>query len=167
MGNWFVVIFFCFPLVGLSQELKDTTCLNVGDRCPEFIYEDILGRKVSFQQFRGKYVVIDVWASWCYPCKQEYPRLKYWAEKFRDKNIVFVSLSCDTQEFRWRNELCWGKMVGYQWWIAGNESSMIAFRITSVPRFILLDKKGRIMNLNLPKPSDPEFERILKNLKGV
>lgn len=117
--------------------------------------------------YGGKYVVIDVWASWCYPCKQEYPHLRYWAEKFQDKNIVFVSLSCDTREFRWRNELCWGKMVGYQWWIAGNESSMIAFRITSVPRFILLDKKGRIMNLNLPKPSDPEFERILKNLKGV
>ena len=89
------------------------------------------------------------------------------AEKYKDKNIVFLSLSSDTQEFRWRNELAWGKMTGNQWWIAGDESSMIAFRVTAIPRFILLDKKGRVLNLKLPKSSDPEFEKIIKGLKGL
>lgn len=88
------------------------------------------------------------------------------AEKYKDKNIVFISLSSDTQEFRWRNELAWGKMTGNQWWIAGDESSMIAFRVSAIPRLILLDKKGRVMDLKLPKPSDPKFEEILSKLKG-
>ena len=58
-----------------------------------------------------------------------------------------------------------GKMDGYQWWIAGDESSMIAFRVKAIPRLILLDRKGRVMDLKLPQPSSPEFEKILKELE--
>lgn len=112
-------------------------------------------------------MVIDVWASWCHPCKQEYPTLKRWAEKYKDKNIEFVSISCDTQEQRWLNELFWGKMVGNQWWIANDNAFMIAFRVTTIPRLILLDRKGKVMDLKLPKPSDPEFETILNGLNGL
>ncbi len=147
--------------------LRDTTELKVGDRVPAFVFRDTANRNVSLKQFKGKYVVIDVWASWCYPCKKEYPCLQKLAEKYKDKNIVFISLSSDTQEFRWRNELAWGKMTGNQWWIAGDESSMIAFRVSAIPRLILLDKKGRVMDLKLQKPSDPKFEDILSKLKGL
>ena len=58
-------------------------------------------------------------------------------------------------------------MNGNQWWIAVDESYMIAFRVKVIPRLILLDKKGRVMNLKLPKPSSSEFEKILKELKGI
>ena len=89
------------------------------------------------------------------------------AEEYKEREIEFVSLSCDTQEQRWRNELWWGKMSGYQWWIGGDESAMVAFRVGAIPRLILLDKKGRVLNLKLPKPSSPEFKKILTNLKGL
>ncbi len=166
------ILLLYLPLIGWSQmrakvlPLRDTTELKVGDRVPAFVFRDTANRNVSLKQFKGKYVVIDVWASWCYPCKKEYPCLQKLAEKYKDKNIVFISLSSDTQEFRWRNELAWGKMTGNQWWIAGDESSMIAFRVSAIPRLILLDKKGRVMDLKLPKPSDPKFEEILSKLKG-
>ena len=78
-----------------------------------------------------------------------------------------MSISCDHQEQRWRNELGWGKMTGYQWWIAGDNSFMFAFQVSSIPRLILLDKKGRVVDLKLPKPSEPQFEKILSELKGV
>lgn len=55
-------------------------------------------------------------------------------------------------------------MDGNQWWIAGDESSMIAFRVKAIPRLILLDKKGRVLNLKLPKPSSPKFRKILDDL---
>lgn len=62
-------------------------------------------------------------------------------------------------------------MVGENEWEpvvdCGDESSMIAFRVKAIPRLILLDKKGRVMNLKLPKPSSSEFEKILKELKGI
>lgn len=169
--NYILLIFLMVcPLVGWNQmrvepvPVHDTTELKIGDRVPKFEFQDTAKRKVSFKQFKGKYVVIDVWASWCYPCKKEYPALRELAEKYKDKKVVFVSLSCDTEEQHWRNELWWGKMDGNQWWIAGDESSMIAFRVKAIPRLILLDKKGRVLNLKLPKPSSPKFRKILDDL---
>ncbi len=173
MKKWLVIMMMACPVMGGAQvrvesvPVHDTVELKVGDRVPVFVFRDTANREMTLKQFKGKYVVIDVWASWCYPCKQEYPTLKGLAEKYKDKKIEFVSLSCDTEKQRWLNELWWGKMSGHQWWIAGDESSMIAFRVLAVPRLILLDKKGRVMNLKLPKPSSPEFEKILEGLKGI
>ncbi|WP_065219276.1 MULTISPECIES: TlpA family protein disulfide reductase [Butyricimonas] len=173
MKKWLLFFLMVCPFAGWTQMratpvlLRDTAELKAGDRVPEFVFRDTANREVTLKQFKGKYVVIDVWASWCYPCKQEYPTLKGLAEKYKDKKIEFVSLSCDTEVQRWRNELAWGKMSGYQWWIGGDESSMIAFRVGAIPRLILLDKKGRVLNLKLPKPSHPEFEKILEGLKGI
>ena len=154
----------CLPLLGMAGGKADTVKLKEGDRCPEFVFRDTANNEVTLRQFRGRYVVIGVWASWCYPCKKEYPALKALAEKYKDRNIVFVSLSCDRRKQDWLNGLWWEKMTGWQWWIAGDESSMEAFEVNTIPRLILLDKKGRVAKLRLPKPSDPKFEEMLKGL---
>ena len=89
-------------------------------------------------------------------------------DKYKDKNIVFVGISCDQSERRWRNELGFQReVVAYQWWIGGDESFMRAFQIVAIPRLILLDKEGRVLNLSLPKPSDRKFEKILSKLKDL
>lgn len=150
------------PLFGTAGEKADTVKLREGDRCPEFVFQARDSSEVTLRQFRGKYVVIDVWASWCYPCKKEYPMLKALAAKYKDKGVEFVSISCDDSERRWRNEMGFMGAEGHQWWIAGNEVFMKAFEIAAIPRLILLDPKGKIVNLRLPKPSDPNFERILE-----
>ena len=167
MKRFLFIFLSCLPLFLGARELRDTIELKQGMVCPKFVFRDTSKQEVFLQQFKGKYVVIDVWAPWCHPCKQEYPTLKRWAEKYKDKNIEFVSISCDTQEQRWLNELFWGKMVGNQWWIANDNAFMIAFRVTTIPRLILLDRKGKVMDLKLPKPSDPEFETILNGLNGL
>ena len=93
-------------------------------------------------------MVSDVWASWCQPCKQEFPNLKKLEEKYKDKNIVFVSISSDAQERRWRFELGFlHERVELQGWIAGDEKFMRAFEVAVLPRMILLDKEGRIAEL--------------------
>ena len=173
MRRLLVVVMLLIPVIAWCQEskkresVKKVNEVKKGDCCPGFIFKDTEGKEVSLKQFKKKYVVIDVWASWCHPCKQEYPTLKKIAEKYKNRNIVFVSISCDHQEQRWRNELGWGKMTGYQWWIAGDNSFIFAFQVSSIPRLILLDKKGRVVDLKLPKPSEPQFEKILSELKGV
>ena len=168
MKRLLVIFLSCLPLLGWALNEGEVKVLKKGDLCPEFVFRDTEGKGVTLEQFKRKYVVIDVWASWCQPCKQEFPHLKELEEKYKDKNIVFVSISSDTQERRWRFELGFlRERLKLQWWIDGNEEFMKVFEIMTLPRMILLDKEGRIVKLKLPKPSDVEFEKILKRLKGL
>ena len=154
----------CLPLLGMGGEKADSVKLKKGDVCPDYVFHSKDSSEVTLRQFRGKYVVIDVWASWCYPCKKEYPTLKALAREYKERGIEFVSISCDSQERRWRNEMGFMGAEGHQWWIAGNNAFMMAFEISTIPRFILIDPKGRIANLRLPLPSDPTFRKILDSL---
>ena len=70
--------------------------------------------------------------------------LKALAREYKERGVEFVSLSCDSQEIRWRNEMGFMGAEGHQWWIAGNNAFMTAFEIYTIPRLILIDPKGRI-----------------------
>ena len=158
-----LVVFGTLEVAGQA----DTTVLKVGDRCPEFVFKDAEGKEHTLAEFKGKYVFIDVWASWCYPCRKEYPHLVELEKKMEGKNIVFVGISCDHIEWRWTGALEMGKMGGVQWWIAGDEAFLKAFQADRIPRFILIDPKGRVKRLEMTRPSNPETEKNLKRLKGI
>ncbi|EHQ25231.1 TlpA family protein disulfide reductase [Mucilaginibacter paludis] len=146
----------------------DTTLLKVGDKCPDFIFRDTTGydgRNVKLSAFKGKYVLIDVWASWCAPCRAQYPHLVTLEEKMKNKAITFVSISIDTRIFRWKGPVL-SKMGGIQWMVR-DETFEKAFGINMIPRFILLDKKGNVLSLKMPLPSHPELEQELNKLKGI
>ncbi len=166
MKNLFLIFLLCLPLLGWAD--KEVKVLKKGDLCQGFVFRDAEGKEVSLELFKGKYVVIDVWASWCQPCKKEFPCLQKLEEKYKGKNIVFVSISSDAQERRWRFELGFlRERLKLQWWLVGNEEFMKAFEIAAIPRLILLDKQGRVLNLNLPMPSELKLKKILSKLKGL
>ena len=168
MKKLLVIFLLCLPLFSWAIEEGEVKVLKKGDLCPKFVFKDTEGKEVSLERFKGKYVVIDVWASWCQPCKREFPYLKKLEEKCKNKNIVFVSISSDAQERRWRFELGFlQEKLTLQWWIDGNEEFSRNFEITTLPRMIILDKEGRIAELKLPKPSDVKFVKVLKKLKGL
>lgn len=160
----FVVLFMCFSGT-LAHACNDT--LKVGDRSPEFKALDINGREVKVTDLKGKYVYIDVWATWCEPCKMEIPYLKELERKFQGKKIVFVSISSEKNRGKWSNMVKNEEMTGLQLSTGGDRSFMEAFRIDGIPRFILLDKKGRILNLYMTRPSNPKTEKTLRGLKGI
>ncbi len=167
MRRLFLIICLLLPLLGRADEESKVKTLKKGDSCPRFVFKDTKEHEMSLEQFKGKYVVLDIWASWCHPCKREFPSLKKLEEKYKGKNIVFVGLSCDQSEWRWKNELGFQRdMVMYQWWIMRDDFTR-AFQIAAIPRLILLDKKGRVLHLALPKPSDEKFEKILNELKEL
>ena len=85
-----------------AQEKKE---LKEGDQAPTFKYLDINGKEVSLSDLKGKYVYIDIWATWCGPCTGELPHLKELEKKMHGKKIVFVSISCD------KDKAAWEKMV--------------------------------------------------------
>ena len=137
-----------------AQEKKE---LKEGDQAPTFKYLDL----------KGKYVYIDVWATWCGPCQYELPHLKELEKKMHGKKIVFVSISCDKDKAAWEKMVKEQGLGGVQLHNGGDREFMTAFGIRGIPRFILLDKEGKIVNPNMTRPSNPETEKTLKALKGI
>ena len=144
-----------------KKELKE------GDQAPTFKYLDINGKEVSLSDLKGKYVYIDVWATWCGPCQYELPHLKELEKKMHGKKIVFVSISCDKDKAAWEKMVKEQGLGGVQLHNGGDREVMTAFGIRGIPRFILLDKEGKIVNPNMTRPSNPETEKTLKALKGI
>lgn len=138
-----------------------------GKLSPDFDAVDVDGRKWSLSDFRGKYVYIDMWATWCAPCKRELPHLKVLEERFRDAQIVFVGLSIDGQKENWEKMVRSGEMCGIQLYVGPRSSFQQAYNIAGIPRFILLDKEGRIISNDMSRPSAEETVSVLESLEGI
>ena len=138
-----------------------------GQASPAFQFSDINGNKVGLQDFAGKYVLIDVWATWCPPCRKEIPALKELEHRFKDRNIVFVSISCDQKVADWEKMVKEEKLGGIQLHNGGDQEFMNAYMIRTIPRFILLDREGRIITANMTRPSNPETVKTLESLEGI
>jgi thiol-disulfide isomerase/thioredoxin len=135
---------------------------------PDFTYADAAGKMVSLKSLRGKYVYIDVWATWCSPCKAEIPSLKKLEEDLHDKNIYFVSLSVDkiVDRSKWVDYVKTQQLGGIQL-ISDNDFKtdfVKQFNISSIPRFILIDPAGKIISGDAKRPSDPELRKQLDTL---
>ena len=126
-----------------------------GSKAHGFKYLDINGKEVSLSDLKGKYVYIDVWATWCAPCREEYPHLQMLEKAFQGTNISFVSISTDQDEAKWKQTVKDEKMGGIQLHTGGDEDFLNAFRVKGIPRFILINPEGRIENANMTRPSDP------------
>lgn len=152
------------------QEKVDTVKdrLKAGQPCIDFNFTDINGKSVSLKKLRGKYVYIDVWATWCKPCRAEIPFLQKLEKEMRGKKIVFVSLSSDQDKKKWEDFVKDKKLGGVQLFMGEKGNDFLDFfRIEGIPHFILLDKKGRILNANMGQPSVAGTRARLMMLDGV
>ena len=91
-------------------------------------------------------VMVDFWATWCGPCKQEMPYLKQLEKQFEDASIVFLGLSVDRDKSKWEEMARSGNLTGVQLYLGTQSSFQEAYRAESIPRFILLDKEGKIIS---------------------
>ncbi len=138
-----------------------------GKRSPGFRAPDVDGKEHTLADFRGKYVYIDMWATWCGPCKREMPYLKALEEEFKDAEIVFVGLSVDKDKAAWENMVRKGELTGVQLYLGTGSSFQEAYRVEGIPRFILLDKNGVIISNDMSRPSAKETAQTLRNLEGI
>lgn len=139
----------------------------VGRPSPIFKGVDINGKEMSLRDFRGKYIYIDMWATWCGPCQKELPYLTKLEEKYKGRNIVFVGLSIDQDKAKWEARVKSGALGGTQLYIGKGTKFQSDYRISGIPRFILLDPNGRIVNPDMSRPSSEDTEKILNSLKGL
>ncbi|WP_432410736.1 TlpA family protein disulfide reductase [Rasiella sp. SM2506] len=148
-----------------------------GSPSPSFEgYENFKGGTTSLADLKGKYVYVDVWATWCAPCKAEIPFLKELEAEMQDKDIAFVSMSIDDDRSHkgsweqahtdWKAMVADKQLSGIQIMAPkGWQSQFIQdYLISGIPRFILIDPSGNVVDPNAPRPSDPELKTMLAAL---
>ncbi len=135
---------------------------------PSFDYENHKGGKTKLEDLRGKYVYIDVWATWCGPCIAEIPHLKKVEEKYHGKNIEFVSISVDTEKDyeKWKKMVVSKELGGIQLFADKNWTSdfIKAYGINAIPRFILIGPDGKVIKADAARPSSASLTELLDSL---
>ena len=149
------------------KESKEKLKLN-NTLAPGFDYVNFKGGTTKLSDLSGKYVYIDVWATWCGPCRAEIPFLKKVEEKYHDKNIAFVSISVDVDKDleKWKKFVEEKQLGGIQLFADKNWNSdfMKSFSINSIPRFILIDPSGKVVSADAARPSSPKLQEQLDGL---
>lgn len=115
---------------------------------------------------KGKYVLVDLWASWCLPCIKEMPYLQQLMQKYSEDKIVFISISTDKEISSWHTrlyEMHTGSNNNYLLLNASHTFLAKQINLTTIPRFLIFDKEGKMINADAPWPSDPKLISIIDN----
>lgn len=135
----------------VDQQLAIAKINPIGSQIADFSEKDTAGKNVDISSFRGKYVLIDFWASWCRPCRMENPNVVAAYNKYHQKNFTVLGVSLDQAKAAWINAinmdgLSWTHISDLKGW---NNEVAAKFKITSIPQNILIDPKGIIIAKNL------------------
>ncbi|WP_299113702.1 TlpA disulfide reductase family protein [uncultured Winogradskyella sp.] len=154
----------------LTTKYNKVKKLAKGMPSPKFVeYENHKGGTTSLEDLKGKYVYIDVWATWCGPCIREIPSLKEVEKQFHGKNIAFVSTSIDkaAAHNKWVEMVKDKELGGVQLMADKDWNSQFVqdYAIEGIPRFILIDPNGNIISADAPRPSSPKLVALFEELK--
>lgn len=139
--------------------------LNIGKPAPAFAQADINGKPIALESYKGKYVLVDFWASWCGPCRMENPNLVRTYHKFKNKNFDILGVSLDNSKTKWLqaiqdDQLPWAQVSDLKYW--QNEVAL-QYGVKSIPANFLLDKEGKIIAKGLRGAQlDQALEQLLK-----
>jgi thiol-disulfide isomerase/thioredoxin len=123
------------------------------------------GKPVSISSFRGKYLLVDFWASWCGPCRGENPNVVAAYNKYKDKNFTILGVSLDQDKASWlqaikKDGLAWNHMSDLKYW---NSAAVEAYHFDGIPFNVLIDPNGKIIASSLRGPElDAKLAEVLK-----
>lgn len=125
---------------------------------------DAEGKTVDISSFKGYYLYIDLWASWCGPCCREVPHLQALEKELQNPNVKFVSISIDKDVKKWKTKMEALGMHGNQF-LNQDNSLATALNVRGIPFFMIYDKEGKLYMSNAPRPSHPQLKNLLEELK--
>lgn len=148
-----------------NKRVNDAKGTMVGYTATTFSQSNTEGKTVNLTDFRGKYVLIDFWASWCKPCRMENPNVVAAYNRFKDKGFTVLGVSMDSNKDAWvtaikQDNLTWTHVSDLKGW--GNEVGKL-YGVTGIPQNYLLDKEGKIVAKDLRGPAlDEKLAEIIK-----
>jgi thiol-disulfide isomerase/thioredoxin len=149
----------------LHEQIDNAKIGAVGSNALDFTQNDTTGRPVTLSSFKGKYVLVDFWASWCHPCRMENPNVVAVFDKFKNKNFTILSVSLDKSREPWleairEDNMTWTHVSDLKFW---NNDVAIKYKVQSIPQNFLVGPDGKIVAKNL---RGPDLEAKLCELIG-
>jgi len=146
-------------ITGVSKTLSN---LDKGMVAPAIAGTTLNRESFALENFKGKYIAIDVWATWCAPCREESPYFDKLAIKYKNQPIQFVALSTDRRIDDWFVDATQKSKSVLQVHADNEKVFSNDYNVEFIPRFILIDKEGKVVNSKMPRPSDATFEQVLR-----
>ena len=154
-----------FHVASLISQVLTRKSLTIGEEAPEIALENPAGETITLSSLRGKYVLVDFWASWCGPCRRENPNVVRVYHEYSDRNFEILGVSLDRTRSKWlqaiaQDGLRWLHVSDLKYW---KSQAAVDYQINAIPATFLIDPNGKIIAKNL---RGENMEAKLKEIFG-